>query len=350
MLDVLNENYNILDKDTSRSDFVKDYLNRTLTMFTYKDLPESIPEVDLELILQTHGYGLITEHHNELVALWGSFASPCNVYYRETEIIVNNPWAGINRKYTIEKDKDGVLIKNDPLQRGLLPIFNRYGTLMTEAQITYWRALINFRAMFVFTGDEDADQQTAKLFMDKIEKGESGTIVTGGFENNIQAQPLLAQTSNYITQAIEAQQYVLGMLYQQIGLQSTFNMKRERQTANETNLDTDPLRPLIDAMLEERQKALDKINKKYGTNISVEFNGVWSKYNGDNSTESDCIVVSGDNNGDCNINESSEINDNQETENEIQTEDSNNEEPEEATDNDIKINITIEEDTADDDR
>lgn len=291
MLELNTQPYDITNKNQSQRDFVMDYLNRTLTMFSYKGLPDTIPEVDLELILQLQGYGIITEHKGDLVALWGGFAPPCDIYYRPENVIVNNPWAKINKTYIVKDNTDAVLIRNDPLQRGLLPIFNRYGTLMTEAQITYLRALVNFRAMFVFTGDDDADKKSAEIFLQKIEAGEGGTMVTGGFENGIQAQPLLAQASNYITQAIEAQQYVLGMLYQQIGIQSTFNMKRERQTENETNLDTDPLRPLIDAMLEERQRALKAVNEKYGTNINVEFNGIWSKYNGNNSVESDSGVV-----------------------------------------------------------
>lgn len=301
MLELNTKQYEITNKDISQRDFVQDYLNRTLTMFTYKGLPDSIPEVDLELILQLQGYGIITEHKGDLVALWGGFAPPCDIYYRPENVLVNNPWAKINKSYKVKDNTDAVLIRNDPLQRGLLPIFNRYGSLMTEAQITYLRALINFRAMFVFTGDDDADKKSAEIFLQKIEAGEGGTMVTGGFENGIQAQPLLAQASNYITQAIEAQQYVLGMLYQQIGIQSTFNMKRERQTENETNLDTDPLRPLIDAMLEERQRALEAVNEKYGTDISVEFNGIWSKYNGNNSVEGDSSIIDvtdNSNNGD----------------------------------------------------
>lgn len=341
MLELNNKLYEITNKDSSQKDFVMDYLNRTLTMFNYKKLPDTIPEVDLELILQLQGYGIITEHKGDLVALWGGFAPPCDIYYRPENVLVNNPWAKINKTYRVKDNTDAVLIRNDPLQRGLLPIFNRYGTLMTEAQITYLRALINFRAMFVFTGDDDADKKSAEIFLQKIEAGEGGTMVTGGFENGIQAQPLLAQASNYITQAIEAQQYVLGMLYQQIGIQSTFNMKRERQTENETNLDTDPLRPLIDAMLEERQKALEAVNEKYGTDITVEFNGIWSKYNGNGSNQDNGIILSDANNGDSGNDGAVEVN--TEGTEEGMTETVNTEEvPEEAPEEAPAVEVNIE--------
>lgn len=279
MLELGTTLYNFIDKDACVKDFSLDYLNRTLGMFDYKKLPDTIPEDDTESILQINGHQIITEHNDDLVALWGSWAPPYNVYYKPENVLVNNPWVKIDRTYRIQDDDEAVLIKNDPRCRGLVPIFRRYGSMMTEAQITFYRALINFRAMFVFTGDEDADQKTAEEFLKAIEEGKSGKMVTGGFEKQVQGQPLLAQASNYITQAIEAQQYVLGMLYQQIGIQSTFNMKRERQTANESQLDEDPLRPLIDAMLEERQRGWEKVNKKYGTDVEVSFKGVWSKYN-----------------------------------------------------------------------
>ena len=269
--------YDFLNKNESVKDNILDILNRTITMFKYGKLPESLPEREIELIAQTHGYGIVTDWKDELVGLWGAWAPPYDVYYRARNVLVCNPWADINK--TFEIGKDCVLFRNDPLNRGLLPVLNRYSSLMTEAEITFLRALINFRAMFVFTGDEDADKQTAEKFMENIEAGKAGSMVTGGYQNQIGAQPLLSTASNYITQAIEAQQYVLGMLYQKIGLQSTFNMKRERLTANESNLDEDPLRPLIDSMLEEREKFVDKLNKMYGTEVTVEFNSSWAKYN-----------------------------------------------------------------------
>lgn len=291
MLELGTNLYNFKDKDMCVADFGLDYLNRTLGMFEYGNLPDSIPEDDVESIFQINGHGIVTEHEDKLVALWGSWAPPYNVYYKPINYRVNNPWAKIDKEYKIQDDAEAVLIKNDPRCRGLMPIFNRYGSMMTEAQITFYRALINFRAMFVFTGDDDADKATADAFMSAIEKGESGKMLSGGFEKQINAQPLLAQASNYITQAIEAQQYVLGMLYQQIGIQSTFNMKRERQTANESQLDEDPLRPLIEAMLEQRQKGWERVNKKYGTDVTVEFKGVWSKYNPNIATDGDGMML-----------------------------------------------------------
>ena len=165
MLELLNNIYDFTNKEKSLADFNLDFLNRTIGMFGYRNLPDTIPEDDAEQILQINGAGIVTDHNDDLIMLWGSWAPPYNCYYKPMNVLVNNPWAKIDRTYKIQDDEEAVLIKNDPRCRGLMPIFNRAGTMMTEAQITFLRALINFRAMFVFTGDEDADAKTAKAFM-----------------------------------------------------------------------------------------------------------------------------------------------------------------------------------------
>lgn len=174
MLKIDLNRYDIIDKDRSTNDLELDCINRSLGMFDYERLPDTIPEDDAESILQINGAGIVTEHKDDLIMLWGSWAPPYNCYYKPMNVLVNNPWAGIDRTYEIQNDKEAVLIKNDPRCRGLLPIYNRYGTMMTEAQITFYRALINFRAMFVFTGDEDADAKTAEEFLKAIEEGKGG--------------------------------------------------------------------------------------------------------------------------------------------------------------------------------
>ena len=54
-------------------------------------------------------------------------------------------------------------------------------------------------------------------------------------------------------------------------------MKREALNSAESALNDDILYPLIDEMLEQRQKGIEKINELYGTNISVELSSVWKQ-------------------------------------------------------------------------
>ena len=52
-------------------------------------------------------------------------------------------------------------------------------------------------------------------------------------------------------------------------------MKRESLNSAETTADDDMLLPLIDDMLENRQKYFDKVNEMFGTSISVRLASSW---------------------------------------------------------------------------
>ena len=52
-------------------------------------------------------------------------------------------------------------------------------------------------------------------------------------------------------------------------------MKRESLNDDEIAANEDTLKPLIDDMLEQRQIAIDEVNKMFGTNIKVSLNSSW---------------------------------------------------------------------------
>ena len=58
-------------------------LNKTLTMFDYQGLPESLPYTEIEKVLQLNGYGFITMYDDKLVVLNGE-------YYGVEKDIYNN--------------------------------------------------------------------------------------------------------------------------------------------------------------------------------------------------------------------------------------------------------------------
>ena len=52
-------------------------------------------------------------------------------------------------------------------------------------------------------------------------------------------------------------------------------MKREAVNTSEAQLNNDSLLPLIDDMLRQRQIGVEKINKMFGTNITVSLASSW---------------------------------------------------------------------------
>jgi len=289
----------IRDKVAGVEHYVDTMLNKTITMFKYTGLPDTLPEREMELLLQQDGKCIVTEWDGNLIALYGQYAPPLDAYYRSGYFIVANPWADINHTFKlINQDvilrnepagehKPAVLLRNDPLERGLLLIMQRYGALLTETDLTMYLADVNFRSIYNIVANSDREYESAKIYLQQIEEGKQGVMLEEDLSNGIKTNPYANGSQGYITQIIELEQYLRGTFLNEIGLNANYNMKRERLSANETELNEDSLRPLIDVMLEERQKACDEINKQFGTNIRVEFGSAWAKYNANQEEDTD---------------------------------------------------------------
>lgn len=120
----------VTDKDASVQYYAQSFLNRTLGMFKYNGLPDSIPQRDLELLMQVGGFACIAKVNGELYAFSGGLGGERNAYYMPTICVVANPYLNISKTFKI--DEDCIIIPNDPFYCGLMPMLNRYGSLLTE--------------------------------------------------------------------------------------------------------------------------------------------------------------------------------------------------------------------------
>ena len=76
-------------------------------------------------------------------------------------------------------------------------------------------------------------------------------------------------------QFIELQQYLKGSMYNELGINANFNMKREALSGQEVALNDDALMPLIDDMLKQRRAMCDELNRMFGLEVSVDYGSTW---------------------------------------------------------------------------
>lgn len=270
-------NSKILDnKDSLVRNQFQYLFNKTLRMFKYSNLPKTIPEKDLEIILQLQGYVTFAkDDKGDLYCFASGLGGVPNPYYLPTISIVANPALRLNKEYTI--DKDCVVMLNDDLYQGLSPLISRYASLLVECELSLKQAILNARIPAVVQADNDNTKQSAEDFFKQIERGEGyGIITSKQFFDGLKAFSFNTNTTN-IKDIIESLQYIKGSFYNEIGLSSQFNMKREAINEAEAVLNEDVLYPLIDTMLKCRQDGLDKVNAMFGTNITVDFDSVWKQ-------------------------------------------------------------------------
>lgn len=261
------------DKQINVRNQVLYMINRSLQMFKYEGLPDTIPPVELERLLQTNGWAGITKVNGDLYAFFGGLGGMPDAYYRPTQIVVANPFLKFNA--TLDIDKDIVLMRNDTMMMGLVPIYSKYCTMLNENEITMMLASISKRVNNLISVSDDNTAESAKTYLKKLEEGELGYIFESKLFDSLKTNPMGSGGHVSMKELVELHQYIKASMYNDIGLDANYNMKRERLNTSEVEMNSDNLYPFVDNMLESRRIALEQINEMFGTNITVEFNSSW---------------------------------------------------------------------------
>lgn len=261
------------DKNTIFEFYCKYMLTRTQSMFVYENLPDSIPVQWLEYYLQRNGSCCIAEVKGKLYALIGSAGGELDAYYQPTIYTVANPALDLSATFTI--GTDCVYARNDFTAIGLVPLLARYCGLMTENVLTIRQSDISMRNMFLLSAPDDNTFQSTKQFLTDLEDGKLGAIADNPFFDGIKMQSSSHGTGDYMIQFIELQQYLKGSLYNELGLNANFNMKREALSGDEIAMNDDALMPLIDDMLKQRRQMCSDLNDMFGLDVSVDYGSTW---------------------------------------------------------------------------
>jgi hypothetical protein len=242
-------------------------------MFVYEGLPETIPVQWLEQYLQRNGSCCIAKVNNDLYALLGSAGGELDEYYQPTIYTVANPALNLSKSYKI--GEDCVYCKNDYEALGLVPLISRYCGLMTENLLTVRLSDINMRMMNLLSAPDDNTLQSTKQYLKDLEEGKIGVVGEMPFFDGLKLQSKSVGNGDYMIQFIELQQYLKGSLYNELGINANFNMKREALSGEEVALNDDALMPLIDDMLKQRRAMCDELNEMFGLNVSVDYGSTW---------------------------------------------------------------------------
>lgn len=272
--------YDFSDKAMCTRNEIDYMLIRCLEMFRYKNLPNSIPYRTLELFLQTGGVvGWTDKPDGVLRVFFGGLGGEPDEYYRPTIFTLANPAL----KYSAElkiiwdegQDGDLVVMLNDGLRKGLIPLHRKFASQIVENELSLKVSCINSRMPFLLSADDERTRKSAEEYLQNIADGKLGVVNNSAFLDGIKEHQLGNQTHMVFNQLVEHNQYIRSTWFAQLGLNSMFNMKKEAISDAEKQMSEDELLPLIDNMLDERKRALEIINEKFGTNIDVEFNSSW---------------------------------------------------------------------------
>lgn len=265
--------YDFRDKQKNLQTHTIYFLNRLQRLFKWSGLPESIPAHILESYLQINGNACFYRYNGTLYVFVGGLGGEPDIYYRPTIYTISNP--RMSESVNAKIGSECVVMPNDTHYMGVMPLLSNYLTLMCENELSMILNIIQSRITSLISADNDNTFNSAKQYIEDIIKGKLGVIADSQFFEGIKSQPYQVSSAHSLTDLIEMQQYIKASLYNEIGLNANYNMKREAINSNESQLNKDSLLPLVDDMLSCRRTYAEKVNDMFGTKITVDYDSAW---------------------------------------------------------------------------
>lgn len=277
----------IRDKPRRYREHLLHWLAMTAGAFKWTGLPEELPPHYMEMSLQLFGWAALIQASDGLhiaaapVASWNGKFTP---YYQPAGCLVVNPYAkSWSGEYTY--GENAVLCRCTPDFLSVAELIAPRVEMQTETDVTMICALQNLRVINLVRAKDDKSREAAELFLRRIAWGRSGIVTCGAGkswsgeaeESPLESLPLSPVPGAYMQQMIECEQYIHASLYNDLGIQSNWNAKREALSESEIGAGDEALRPLIDIMLECRRNFCEEVGRVFGIEVTVELAGAWAQ-------------------------------------------------------------------------
>lgn len=239
-----------------------------LSRFHYENLPESCNERALEITLCYYGYALFQEDPDlGLIHTPCHLSGPFNIYY---ESINREAFSyNYNRRVTID---ESVLMRcNNTMTPDYLILMNFVPKIINAIRSVDVHTN-TIKRPFLIAGNEK-EIKSIKRVLEDVESNEpaiAGCKYTDGSTNGIQVMSLVQ--NSFLSEMWGNVKNYYQQVYTALGIYNTYSQKKERLVVSESIGEESPIRHIMESNLACRERAIEEINKKWGTNIVVTCN------------------------------------------------------------------------------
>lgn len=252
------------------------YWQRTLLeyatrLFSYENLPDSIPAHEIDMIAFMCGYCPIVKIVDDGRASW--VAAYSSGMFGETDYLdmfkkVNFSTPLHFGERTI--DKTAFIIPNNSLKTPLMFKIDHYAAQLAHVDISLIAELVNDREIDMMEAINSASAEAAQEIYNKRYNGIPSAIVNKGF-SQFRHNFIAARSQDQSAKLWDLRNNILSGYLEEIGIKKAAD-KKERQIVSEVAADDKMLNLNLTDMLECRQKAFDKFNTMTGNNVVVSCN------------------------------------------------------------------------------
>lgn len=290
-------------------DYTQTLLNRAQRMFSFNNFPVTIDGDFVARELIVHGRVGITDRGTvdtfDNPHAWRGYcggavtemytgsrfigASPvigsCDFEIDKTGIVIYNttedrfaPFA----QYNITKKRDKIIVHEPPDTLPVTALYQyieRTAQLLADIDISTRTLLQTCRALIIITAKDEQTKTAAEIVLKKIYGGDISCIMLSNLLDSIAISyaPTAANAANLLKEYKEQAQFHLAQFFHAIGINSNYNLKRERLTTTEIDADEQALLVNIADMKYCREKGIKEFNAMFNGGASVTLGDEWKR-------------------------------------------------------------------------
>lgn len=271
----------VLSVDNLYDMYFNDLLSCCMQILIFDGLPDSIDLTWFKMCLLTAGrvaFFRDTKGDGELRALDCAIAGEPDIYYMPREVLIVNPaFKGYSYTLPIHSDQVAVVYcrECDRYQYarntgGLYPLISSTAQLLADNTASINVATKNMRLTNILAADDTNTVSSMQLSLRKMYDGEPAIIVQKTLLDKIEPIPLTDHTNTQqLIQLLEVRQYIYAHFYEQIGLKTNDQRKKERLITAELDDGAELALFNVADMLESVTRGIEEVNRDFGTDIDV---------------------------------------------------------------------------------
>ena len=278
-INLYNSSFNpsaIHTKNTGLFNYYGNYLfKKILSVFDFEGLPETWAENYFKGILFGMGFLAVFKHPDYGVIPQNcSLSDTYSIFYQPKRVLIANPV--FSKSIELEVGKDCEIIKVQPDYHSVIDIVSYYADMLAISSEAMGMNLLNTKVSYVFMAENKAQAETFKKAYDRLASGdpfvvidktlmnEDGSVRWQMFEQNV--------GQNYVVnQVLNDMKTIEDQFNTKIGIPNANTQKKERLIMSEVESNDIDTSALVNVWLDTMKNDIDKVNARYGLNISVRY-------------------------------------------------------------------------------
>ena len=248
----------------------------------FRNLPDTIDETYLKMCVFLAGRCAIFRDTRGDGALRGLDCSTVNkptIYYMPSQILIVNPtFKGYS--YQLTPGKDCAVIYCREVDRyqygretgGLYGLIATHAQLLADNTISINTATKNMRLTNIITANDSLTVKSIDEVLQDMYNGALYKCVRSSLVDQLTSVPMTQQTNTQqLLQLIQTRQYIYAHYFEQLGLKTHDQIKKERLISSEIEEGTELAVFNIQDMIATMQNGVDECNRINGTEIEIEL-------------------------------------------------------------------------------